>query len=73
MWEVAAFGVNSVLFLLIGLQLDFRSLAAAGDPVGWGLLALTVGRAAAVYPLLALRPSRPRPACAGSTCWCGAT
>ena len=53
-WEVAAFGVNSVLFLLIGLQVDFRSLAAVAIPVAWGLLALTVGRAAAVYPWLAL-------------------
>ena len=53
-WEVAAFGVNSVLFLLIGLQVDFRSLVAAAGPVGWGLLALTVGRAAAVYLWLGL-------------------
>jgi monovalent cation:H+ antiporter, CPA1 family len=53
-WEVAAFGVNSVLFLLIGLQEDFRSLMAYAGPVGGGLLALTIGRAAAVYPL----PSR---------------
>ncbi len=53
-WEVAAFGVNSVLFLLIGLQENFRSLMADAGPVGWGLLALTVGRAAAVYPWLAL-------------------
>jgi CPA1 family monovalent cation:H+ antiporter len=53
-WEVAAFGVNSVLFLLIGLQVDFRSLVASTGPVGWGLLALTVGRAAAVYPWLGL-------------------
>jgi CPA1 family monovalent cation:H+ antiporter len=60
-WEVAAFGVNSVLFLLIGLQVDFRALAASTGPVGWGLLALTVGRAAAVYPwLLLLHPSRHR-------------
>lgn len=51
-WEVAAFGVNSVLFLLIGLQVDFHSLAAAAVPVAWGLVALTVGRAAAVYPWL---------------------
>lgn len=53
-WEVAAFGVNSVLFLLIGLQVDFGSLAAAAVPVCWGLLALTVARAAAVYPWLAV-------------------
>jgi CPA1 family monovalent cation:H+ antiporter len=53
-WEVAAFGVNSVLFLLIGLQVDFHALPATAVPVAWGLLALTAGRAAAVYPWLAL-------------------
>jgi CPA1 family monovalent cation:H+ antiporter len=51
-WEVAAFGVNSIVFLLVGLQMDFRSLGAAAPAIGWGLLALTLGRAAAVYPLL---------------------
>ena len=60
-WEVAAFGVNSVLFLLIGLQVDFRALAAAREPIGWGVLAIIVGRAAAVYPwLLLLHPTRHR-------------
>jgi CPA1 family monovalent cation:H+ antiporter len=59
-WEVAAFGVNSIVFLLVGLQMDFAGLAAAAPAIGWGLLALTVGRAAAVYPLLgALRWRRP--------------
>jgi CPA1 family monovalent cation:H+ antiporter len=51
-WEVAAFGVNSVLFLLIGLQVNFAYLTASAGPIGWGLLALTLGRAAAVYPWL---------------------
>jgi len=54
LWEVAAFGVNSVLFLLIGLQVDLPALASAAPAIGWGLAALTLGRAAAVYPLLAL-------------------
>jgi len=53
-WEVAAFGVNSVVFLLIGLQVDFQELWAGRAGIGWGLLALTLGRALAVYPLLAL-------------------
>jgi CPA1 family monovalent cation:H+ antiporter len=53
-WEVAAFGVNSVVFLLIGLAVDFRALWDARTMIGWGLLALTLGRALAVYPLLAL-------------------
>lgn len=53
-WEVASFGVNSVVFLLIGLQVDFRVLLSAAPLIGWGLLALTLGRATAVYPFLAL-------------------
>jgi len=60
-WEVAAFGVNSILFLLIGLQVDFRALTEATGPIGWGLLAIIVGRSAAVYPwLLLLRATRHR-------------
>jgi monovalent cation:H+ antiporter, CPA1 family len=52
-WEVASFGVNSLIFLLIGLQVDFPALIAAAPAVGWGLVALTLGRAASVYLLLA--------------------
>jgi CPA1 family monovalent cation:H+ antiporter len=53
-WEVAAFGVNSVVFLLVGLQIEFATLLAAAPAIGWGLLALTAGRAAAIYPFLSL-------------------
>jgi Na+:H+ antiporter len=53
-WEVAAFGVNSVVFLLIGLQIDFAALVGAAPAIGWGLVAVVAGRAAAVYPFLAL-------------------
>ena len=52
-WEVTAFGVNSVVFLLIGMQVYFPSLVAMAPAIGWGLLALTLGRAASVYLLLA--------------------
>jgi CPA1 family monovalent cation:H+ antiporter len=53
-WEVAAFGVNSIVFLLVGLQIEFAALRAAAPAIGWGLLALTVGRAAAIYPFLSV-------------------
>ena len=53
-WEAAAFGVNSVVFLLIGLQVDVASLGSAPGAIVWGLAALTLGRIAAVYPLLSL-------------------
>jgi CPA1 family monovalent cation:H+ antiporter len=51
-----------VLFLLIGLQLDLAALGGAATAIGWGLLALTVGRVAAVYSMLALLRLRNRPA-----------
>jgi CPA1 family monovalent cation:H+ antiporter len=55
-WQVAAFGVNSMVFLMLGLQVRAGELVAAGGAILWGLLALTLGRAAAVYPtFLALR------------------
>ena len=57
-WAVAAFGINSVLFLIIGLQFDFAAFGAAGIAIAWGLLALTAGRMAAVYPILSLLPRR---------------
>jgi len=56
-WEVAAFGVNSVVFLLIGLQVHFQALWSALPAIGWGLLALSLGRAVSIYaPLGLLRP-----------------
>lgn len=57
-WAVAAFGINSVLFLIIGLQFDFAAFGAAGIAIAWGLLALSAGRMAAVYPILSLLPKR---------------
>jgi CPA1 family monovalent cation:H+ antiporter len=54
-WEFAAFGVNSFVFLLIGLQVQFPALAARAPAVGWGLVAVTLGRMAAIYPFLALQ------------------
>ena len=60
-WDVAAFGVNSVVFLLIGLQVDFETLWDGRAIIGWGLLALTLGRAMAVYPLLLLLRLVARP------------
>src|SRR5262245_25530118 len=54
-WQVAAFGVNSVVFLLLGLQVQPAELLAALPAVGVGLLALTLGRAATIYPMLAVQ------------------
>jgi CPA1 family monovalent cation:H+ antiporter len=53
---VAAFGVNSMVFLMLGLQVRPAELLGAWSAIAWGLLALTLGRAAAIYPtFLALR------------------
>jgi CPA1 family monovalent cation:H+ antiporter len=51
-WEATSFGVNSVVFLLIGLQVNLGALAAALPAIGAGMLALTLGRMAAIYPFL---------------------
>jgi CPA1 family monovalent cation:H+ antiporter len=59
-WAVVAFGIDTVLFLLIGLQLDLASLSGAATAIAWGMLALTVGRVAAVYTMLALLRFRRR-------------
>jgi CPA1 family monovalent cation:H+ antiporter len=53
-WETAAFGVNSMVFLLIGMQVDFPRLLGAAPAVAWGLVAVFIGRAVAVYALFGL-------------------
>src|SRR5688572_13569715 len=53
-WAVVAFGIDTILFLLIGLQLDLAALSGAASAIAWGLLALTAGRVTAVYSMLAL-------------------
>lgn len=52
-WEASAFGVNSVVFLLIGMEMDVLRMARAAPAVAVGLLAVLVGRAASVYLTLA--------------------
>lgn len=51
-WEYAAFVVNSLVFLLIGLEIRLPELATAATSVAWGALAMLAGRIAAVYGLL---------------------
>ncbi len=61
-WDFAAFAANSLLFLLIGLEvarIDFSALGAAA--IATAIVLVLVGRAAAVYPIcLAFRVSRWR-------------
>lgn len=63
-WEYAAFGVNSLVFLLVGLNIQLGALIAAAGPILACLTAILVGRAAAIYlgfPLLSRLGARPVP------------
>ena len=48
-WEVAAFGLNVALFLLVGMQLRSDLLLQEAWPIALAVVALHVGRAVAVY------------------------
>ncbi len=53
-WQYAAFGVNTFIFLLIGLEINLVNLGQNFLGVILALIAYQVGRAVTVYPLLAL-------------------
>jgi monovalent cation:H+ antiporter, CPA1 family len=50
-WEYAAFVANSMIFLLIGMHEASRNFATAWLPAVAAALLVTLGRAAAVYPI----------------------
>ena len=50
-WEYIAFLANSLIFLLIGLEIDLTSLTGAWQQIAWALLAMFVARAVVVYGL----------------------
>lgn len=49
-WEYAAFVVNSLVFLLIGMHEARQNFAAIWLPAGIAIVLVTLGRATAVYP-----------------------
>jgi len=51
-WEYAAFVVNSLVFLLIGLEIQVVTLAENVWPVCWAIAATLAARAVAVYFLM---------------------
>jgi len=53
-WEFAAFISNSLIFLLIGIREATENYAGALWPVIIAIFVVTLGRAAAIYPLSAL-------------------
>ncbi len=50
-WEFAAFIANSLVFLLIGMQEANQNFAAVWLPIAAAIGLVTVGRAAAIYPI----------------------
>lgn len=48
-WEYVAFLANSVVFLLIGLDVNLRGLIAAWQPIAWAILAILLARALVVF------------------------
>ncbi len=51
-WDYAAFVVNSLVFLLIGLETHISLFAHNAVPIAWAVAAMLAGRAAAVYGLV---------------------
>ncbi len=53
-WAYVAFIMNSLVFLLIGLEVHINSLAQAWRPVLFAIAAVLIGRALSVYPLVSV-------------------
>jgi monovalent cation:H+ antiporter, CPA1 family len=53
-WEVAGFGINVLLFLLVGMQIDARMLLTEAVTILFAVIALHAGRAVAVYGCFAV-------------------
>lgn len=60
-WEYAAFAVNSLVFLLIGLQVKLDLLIRHGQLICIGILAVLVARALVVYGLCPFLTSKIYP------------
>lgn len=51
-WEYAAFVINSIVFLLIGLQVQMGELLRGWRPIALAVVAVLAGRAVVVYTLV---------------------
>ncbi|MBD2465157.1 sodium:proton antiporter [Oscillatoria sp. FACHB-1407] len=60
-WEYAGFGVNTFIFLLIGLEINLTTLWQTLPAVLVAIAAYQVGRLLSVYPLLAILQRFDRP------------
>lgn len=52
-WEAIGFGINVLLFVLVGMQIDARMFITEAGAILAAILALHVGRAVAVYGVFA--------------------
>ena len=68
-WEYVAFLANSVIFLVIGLEVDLPGLVADWQPILWAIVAVLVSRAAGIYGLSRL--GRPIPSNWRHVMWWG--
>ncbi len=60
-WEYVAFALNSIVFLLIGLDVHVDALAASWEPILIAYLCVTLGRAIVIYMVTGLmRRTRER-------------
>jgi CPA1 family monovalent cation:H+ antiporter len=50
-WEYVAFLANSLVFLLIGLQVNITALLTSWQPILWAILAVFIARIVVVYGL----------------------
>lgn len=62
-WEYVGFVINSLIFLLIGIEVHILDLLAYWQPILLAILAVLIGRALAIYPLapIAQRLTQPYP------------
>lgn len=49
-WDFAAFVVNSIIFILLGINVAYQDFARSGLLILIGILAVVVSRAIAIYP-----------------------
>lgn len=60
-WEYAGFGVNTFIFLLIGLEIDLVNLWRILPAIALAIAAYQIGRLLSVYPLFSLLTWFDRP------------
>jgi len=59
-WEYAAFVANSLIFLMVGISVQFASLTEIVVPILFAILAVLIARAVTVYGLVPLVNRLPR-------------